>query len=868
MNRRGGDSVVLLSDTAGAAANADIGGKARSLQQLVQRQFPVPSACCVPTSVYAQCVAPILAREPFATWIHATASRDAAADVEVLRALRAAISELSFPNEVRTALAEFLDGLAAGQPVAVRSSGTAEDQPHESFAGLHDTYLNVEGVDAVVAAICNCWASMWSDRAFAYRCDRGVGHEALGMAVVVQRMVAADAAGVAFTADPVLGDRSFTVIEACHGLGEALVSGRVTPDQFRVLKSSGRVVSSVVADSAAGAAVTVDQAAAVAQLAGQVEREVGGTPQDIEWACAGGELFLLQARPITTLPQPPQQVQVWSNVNAGEVLPDVVTPATEGMLDFVDRMIRRILQRVGLELGELPLIGIHGGRAYFNVNTLVGMLHVCPVGRFIDLQEILGGENVGGDGDIPFQLARDQIAPVRGGWWRLLRALPGLCLWLWRLQPGRAAAVVPQLAEQRQRRRAAGAGPRDLRQQVADVDALLGELLVDDGLAAAGVGVSYFDALDRLCKRWFRDEAGLQANSLLAGLGNVSSAEAGLALWRLAKIAAEAPEVCDVLTADGDFASVATALREVAGGAAFLEQWREFLLEHGHHARGEIELAKPRWADQPEYLLSMVRSYLQMMPGKDLIAEYQERRRRAEDGVGECRRRLWLPQRWLFDFVLRRARQGSQLRENLKSEVIRHVALAREWLLAIGAALTERGALETADDVFFLRIDELNDAVKAPAAALDKVVSRKRLDAEYRNSAPPATLFGEWSSALQTATRQRPDGDEWRGIAVSPGIVIGPARVIRGVTHEEQVLPGEILVAPYTDPGWTPYFLPAAGIVVDMGGLLSHGSIVAREYGIPAVVNVGPASQHLQTGTLLEVNGNQGTVKILPPNRG
>lgn len=869
------DSALIALTGKGAAqcTIAEVGGKALPLAQLAALGLPVPAAVCVPTSVYESCIRALADSDAqLAAWIAGSATPSVAPE---LAPLRLAISHCPIPEALRTAVSQFLhDQVGTPQAVAVRSSGTAEDLPQESFAGLHDTYLDVVGVDDVLDAVRHCWASMWSDRAFAYRRDRQVDHLALGMAVIIQQMVPADAAGVAFTADPITADPHFVVIESCHGLGEALVSGRVTPDRYRALKGSGRVINVEAADPGAASSttgsLTMEQATRVARLAERVEslRTVNGNcvPQDIEWALAGDDLYLLQARPITTLPQRSDvgPLQVWSNLNAGEVLPDVVTPATEGMLRFVDRLIRRIVQRVGLELDDLPLIGVLGGRAYFNANTLVGLLEAWPLGGRIDLQAILGGENAGaGAGELPFQLRKEQVAPVRGGWLRFLRRLPGLALWLWRLQPKRAAVLVSQLADRRLQMRRDSWCQLETAQQVERVVAQFARLLDDDALAAAGVGAAYFDLLGQLCQRWFPGEAHLQANALLAGKGSVSSAEAGLALWQLAATAAKSAQVRSALESADSFAAAVATLPGLDGGPEFLQQWSAFCDEHGHHARGEIELATPRWSDQPDYLLHAVNSYLGMIPGKDLAAEYEARRVRAESGATEIRGRVWFPKRWLFNFVLRNAERGCQLRENLKSEVIRHVALGRERLLAIGEGLATIGALARAEDVFQLYFEELQWAIREPALARERVAERLGKDAEYRRSAPLSTIYGEWSPALTTTPTAMPEGNEWRGIAVSPGVVTGRARVIRGVTHEDRVLEGEILVAPYTDPGWTPYFLPAAGIVVDMGGLLSHGSIVAREYGIPAVVNVGPASERLQTGALLRVDGDAGIVTIL-----
>jgi pyruvate,water dikinase len=314
------------------------------------------------------------------------------------------------------------------------------------------------------------------------------------------------------------------------------------------------------------------------------------------------------------------------------------------------------------------------------------------------------------------------------------------------------------------------------------------------------------------------------------------------------------------------FESVRPGIAKANGGEAFLAQWDGFMAQHGHHTRGEADVMNPRWSEMPDAVLDLVRGYLRGIGQADPVAVHRQRGIEREKLAEECRRRLRNPlKRWLFDFLLVRAQRGCAFRENLKSEAIRHLAVARRLLLALGERLAGRGFLACRDDIFFLRLDELEPVVQG-AASFDVHAAIAERRAEHaRNLAlePPSVVVGRFDPGRCLPDEVDEAAQTLTGVGVSAGVATGPARVILRSDAGERVLPGEILVAPFTDPGWTPYFLPAAGIVVDMGGQLSHGSIVAREYGIPAVVNVGPATKIIRTGQRVEVDGNRGIVRIL-----
>jgi len=686
------------------------------------------------------------------------------------------------------------------------------------------------------------------------------------MGVAVPRFVAADAAGVVFTRDPVDGaDRA--VVEAVRGAGEALVSGRATPDRWTVPRDGAP------ARDGGGAEPCLADAdvSRVADLARQVETALGA-PQDVEWVLSGGELHLVQARPITARVTAamqaqgigPEERQVWSNTNIGELVPDVATPMTFWTAQLVIRdLLGPLLQRLGLP-DDLPITGLVAGRIYVNMNAAVAVFRRLPGLKRRGYADYFGGDREA----IAAALARledSDLPVVRVSGWRTVLRVPGFLWWVLGRAGLHAEPVVARLAS---RTAALGAvDPVSLPDEaiVARVEELLVVMRREpEGFALAMVGVAAAQLLAAACRRWLDDSDGAIAARLLSGVGGLDSAEAGLALWRLSEAARP---VRQVVCGRARWSKTRAILRESDDGRAFLDQWDWFLHRHGHHTRAEVDVAVPRWSEQPDYVLGQVRAYLADEGGRSPVELHAQRAREAAALAADCRRRLGPLRRIAFRMLLDRARRGLILRETAKSGLVKRIALARATLAEAGRRLASRGLVREPDDVFFLLGDELPDALAGRRPELRSLVAARRLAYERnRLACPPPVVAGRFEPAPPPPA-EVPADRVLRGVAVSPGIAVGQARVILRSDADDHVRPGEILVAPFTDPGWTPYFLPAAGIVMDLGGVLSHGSVVAREYGIPAVVNVGTATRVVRTGQWVRVDALRGEVHLLdgPP---
>jgi pyruvate,water dikinase len=355
----------------------------------------------------------------------------------------------------------------------------------------------------------------------------------------------------------------------------------------------------------------------------------------------------------------------------------------------------------------------------------------------------------------------------------------------------------------------------------------------------------------------------------MAGMDEMDSVRAGLDLWCLAVKVREFPEVEEVIVSSDNWLIVREKIVGVPGGDQFLHNWDEFMMEHGHHCYGEMEMFNPRWCETPNYILFLVRGYITGGDEADPIEKRHDRAQQRKQLVQQSRERLINPiKRFIFNYFLDRAMRGAALRENWKSEGVRYMTLFRRSLMELDQRLNNRGVLENQDDIFFLKLEELEPVAQNKADFdFKKIIVQRRAEYEKNKSVtPPKVVIGKFDHDDYTPDAVDTNAEVLNGLAVSSGVVTGKARVILRADTDEQVLPGEILVAPFTDPGWTPCFVPAAAIVMDQGGLLSqlsHGSIIAREYGIPAVVNVGPATKIIKTGQTIQVDANRGVVRIL-----
>ncbi|WP_284988766.1 PEP/pyruvate-binding domain-containing protein [Arthrobacter sp. efr-133-TYG-120] len=826
------------------------GGKGAALGELVRQGFPVPPGFIITTGAYLSFLAEtnvdaalggFLSVGPEEAPDGGASDADAGdgtggADGAALRALFAATE---MPGWLRQEILDAYAGLGGGA-VAVRSSATAEDLPGAAFAGQQDTYLNVQGGDNVVQAVANCWASLWTDRAMAYRRRQGINPHEVAIAVVVQKMVPAAMAGVLFTANPVTGERSEMVVDANPGLGEAVVSGRVTPEHY-VLDGSGKALSftpggrEVVISAAEGGGtqessgtqgatpgLAAEELADLATLGKKAQRHFG-RPQDIEWAAAGGTLYMLQSRPMTALPpQPPVLNAVQRRVGpffiemfqarpypldvsgwmsrgilamlhgmAGSV--GVVFPSVEDLLPEEEGVVVQLIPpvpRPTIRTFAAPVSLLHRSRRFKAANWT----RDPRFSLFIDNIERLNGKDLG-----PLRwsavvaFARECFAAMQGITDLRVSYLPGI--------------PVPVL-------------------KMRFMLLLLGKIKL--------------------------------APSLIAG-AETRTSQANRALERLASIAADDPGLSRALL-ESDPREILGLLEKESGHRAFREAFDAFQLEYGHRETTSVVLSSsPTWSDAPEVVLGLVKA----MSGERPLKADQAGNALAELKCHPALRFEPLRRRVLA--AVESAQAGMAFREDSHFYATKAIPPIRRAYRELGRRLVLAGVLEEPDEIHHLRFEELesitdNDDGALPASLRDRlrplVLARaaKRRELEGIPLLDPALLFGRGHPGRQM------EGVLVSGTAASRGQATGPVRVIRTPAEFGRLRSGEVLVCPYTNPAWTPLFQRAAAVVVDAGGLGSHAAIVAREYGIPAVMGTGSGTSTLVDGQRVLVDGTLGVV--------
>ncbi|MFK0261361.1 rifamycin-inactivating phosphotransferase [Streptomyces angustmyceticus] len=850
---------------------AAVGGKGAHLGGLSRIDgIRVPAGFCVTTDAFRR----IMAQAPSIDDRLDQLSRLDPDDREAIRTLsaeiRRTIEEITLPDDLAAAITRALARLGERAACAVRSSATAEDLPTASFAGQQDTYLNVVGPAAVLRHVSRCWASLFTERAVTYRRRNGIDHRTVHMAVVVQQMVFPDAAGILFTADPVTGNRKVATVDAGFGLGEALVSGLVNPDVFTV--RDGEVVAKAIAAKqravqalpAGGTqevaiesprqeqpALTDAQVVRLVRLGRRIEAHFG-RPQDIEWCLVDDAFQIVQSRPITTLfPVPEtddQENHVYVSVGHQQMMTDPMKP-------------------LGLSMWQLTaMVPMHeaGGRLFVDVTRRLA----SPASR-AGLLDVLGR------GD---PLVRDALETVldRGDFVPSLPdAGPG------GPPPGGAPApietdpaVVTELIERS--RASIAALERDIRTKTGPAlfDFLLEAFeehkrVLGDPLSLqaimAGMEATWW--LNDKLQEWLGEKNAADTLTLSAP-DNITS-EMGLALLDVADVIRPQPEVVAFLHGIEGIEDKAflDELGKVAGGAEARDAIEAYLDRYGMRCVGEIDITRPRWRERPTTLVPVILDNIRNIEpgaaGRRFEQGRQKARKKEQDVLSRLRalpdgdRKADETKR-----MIDRVRTFIGYREYPKYGIVSRYFVYKQALLAEAERLVRAGVLREQDDIFSLTFQELHDAVRAHQ--VDDQLVRQREDAfrSYHALTPPRVLTSEGEAVTGAYRRDDVPAGALSGLPVSAGTIEGRARVILDMARAD-LEAGDILVTTFTDPSWSPLFVGVAGLVTEVGGLMTHGAVIAREYGLPAVVGVERATRLIRDGQRIRVHGTDGYVEIL-----
>ncbi|MFE5871646.1 PEP/pyruvate-binding domain-containing protein [Streptomyces roseifaciens] len=875
----------------GRADPAVLGGKAARLADMIAAGLPVPPAFCLTTALFTR----YLADTGLAGKIEGTEG--------------GTVRELILATRIPAPIAD--EVLAAyeklGRPrVAVRSSALKEDSAARSFAGQHDTVLDVAGDAALLDAVRQCWASLWSARATAYRDGATAG----AMAVVVQEMIHCDVSGVLFTVDPVSARPHRVVVEACQGLGEGLVSGRVSSDLFVVDDGSLEVVEERVRYKVAKWAplapgkigmTKVDAAdrnvpcldhAQLAELArlGLRVREHYGSEQDVEWGLRDGAFHLFQTRPITTRPAPgdaasragtlspyvteqPEPVRrgtLWSRMDIGEIFVGLMTPLGLSFARYYQKNVHLdCAAALGVrDTGEADLhMGYYQGHVYLNISYSAYLLgQALPTRNQRHFTKRFVGEEVEGgalaDYENPFGTFPGGMEDLRStAHWLRFTAAEAVKM---KSRSGEMAASRLYEFDRARRLDLSRMSRRELHAELTRNLGYFHDMHI--GYMPYYINAfGFYGILTELCRMWLGEEGENLQNRIKTDMSSLRTVESAKEIWAVAQAAKDRPRVLRIIN-EQPLESVEETLRADDEGAVFWERHMEpFLRANGTRGHQEMEITHPRWIDDPSYIFQMIRRYASDGFSADDILKRSSGYR---DDSREILKKLSLPQRKVIETVISLYALCSELRETTRMSMITSIWLVRNVVYEVGRRLVDKGVLHSLDEVAHLHFEDVR-AYLAGEAGEPEAFPRERIDEarrvhEYRKRLPepPLTFIGEHD--ITQAVRPAPDGARLSGLGASPGRVVGRARIVEDLAWQaDEFEAGEILVTRYTDASWTPLFAIAGGVVTDVGSMLSHSSIVSREFHVPSVVNTKYATQRINTGDMVMVDGDTGTVEVV-----
>ena len=898
-------SALLLASDPGALREAEAGGKGMNLARLAAAGLQVPPFFVVGTAAFR----PVLAQPAVRAALEGLAARDLSTPAGA-EAASAALREVVLAADPGPLRALCADGLSRALPaqvdgappfVAVRSSCVGEDSAAASFAGQMDTFLFVRGPDEVARAVQRCWASAFGARALSYRHQQKIDPARVEAAVVVQLMVPGQVSGVLFSASPLDGRRDVAVISATWGLGEGLVSGELAADGYVALKASGELVSQdlqpkqkqVVFDTARGGGTTsievpqerqgaacLDAAAVrdLALLGAKIEALYGGQPQDVEWTRREGTTYVLQSRPITKLPPPPPEgaPRVWDNSNIIESYSGVTSPLTFSYIRFAYGIAyRESCELSGVPLQEIKLsgqtfdsmLGLLQGNVYYNLDSWYRLLALFP--GFEKNQERME-QMMGVRQALRIASERPRRSGLQKLWMRWCMARN-----FWNVNRLVREFEDNFRREYHQKWALVEWSKVDLQGCWEGFHAAVRAFLyrwqaplVTDFCAMLFVG-----RLKELTVRWGLDPEGALQNDLLCGEGGIESTEPTRFLMRLAADVRKDPQQLAWLeaTPDGECLPALRARPELAPLRARVE---DYLRRYGFRCMNELKLEEPSLRDRPDFMFAMLKNYARQA---DLDVAAMERREQEKRAAAEAtaRQRLGFgPRRWHYWWVLKQARKHVKNRENMRFARTRTYGLLRELLSRIGALYQERGILDHWHDVYWLQLDEVLGFIDGTATCTDLrglAAVRKAEFARFKAEPEPDDRITTLGAVHAGNPFRKPpppakDGGDLVGTPCCPGVVRGRVRVIKSAA-DDLTLKGEILVAPRTDPGWVPLYPSASGLLIERGSLLSHSAIVARELGLPAIVNIPDLIRRVKDGALVEMDAGRGVVRVLeePP---
>ncbi|EFM12287.1 pyruvate phosphate dikinase PEP/pyruvate-binding [Paenibacillus curdlanolyticus YK9] len=847
-----------------------VGGKGLHLGKLSTIQgINVPEGFCVTTAGYQQAMEQNESYQGLLDRLATIKIEERDQIAEISRRIRQIITEADIPSDVVTAVEHYLCEVGDEHAYAVRSSATAEDLPYASFAGQQDTYLNIIGKDAILQHISKCWASLFTERAVIYRMQNGFDHRQVYLSVIVQRMVFPQASGIVFTADPITSNRKMLSIDASFGLGEALVSGLVSADCYKVRggeivekriatkklaiygkEGGGTETKPIAPDQQTVQTLTEQQILQLAHIGRQIEANFG-SPQDIEWCLVDETFYIVQSRPITTLfPIPEaadQENHVYLSVGHQQMMTDpikplglsfylLITPAPmrrAGGWLFVDVAARltttagreALLKTIGADpLTKSALMTIIE-RAFI---TLLPDAPTAPV----------PGRSHHTETKAPFEDNPSVVSDL------IQRSQASIEALKQNIQTKSGMDVMDFILE-------------DLQQ--------LKKLLFDpQSTAVFMAAINATSWINEHMNAWLGETSA--ADTLSQSVPHNITSQMGLALLDVADVIRPYPEVIDYLqqAKEDNFLE---GLAMLEGGNEAQAAITGYLSKYGMRCAGEIDITKPRWSEKPITLVPMILGNIKNFEPNEGTRKYEQGRQEALNKEQELLDRLkQLPdgERKAAETkrMINLIRNFIGYREYPKYGMVSRYFVYKQALLKEADRLVQAGVIDDQEDIFFLSFEELHEVVRTNKLD-ERIINKRQEDYKfYEKLTPPRVITSDGEIIASAYQRDNLPADAIIGLPVSSGVIEGRARVILNMENAT-LEDGDLLVTAFTDPGWTPLFVSIKGLVTEVGGLMTHGAVIAREYGLPAVVGVDNATKLIKDGQRIRVNGTAGYIEIL-----
>ncbi|MGE6539349.1 phosphoenolpyruvate synthase [Bacillus luti] len=851
-----------------------VGGKGLNLGALSNMQgIQVPEGFCVTTVGYEKAIEQ---NETFQTLLQQLTklkSEDRAQVGEISRKIREVIMAVDIPFDVEKAVTHYLSHFGDEHAYAVRSSATAEDLPHASFAGQQDTYLNVIGKEAILQHIKKCWASLFTDRAVIYRMQNSFDHNQVSISVVVQRMIFPEASGILFTADPITSNRKLLSIDASFGLGEALVSGLVSADNYKVKegeiagkmiatkkiamygRKEGGIETKQIASNQQNVQTLMDQQILqLARIGRQIEAYFG-CPQDIEWCLAEGTFYIVQSRPITTLYPIPEANDegnhVYISVGHQQMMTDAMKPLG---LSFFLLTTHAPMRKAGgrLFVDATQKLASPASRDFL-INTLGksdplvrdALTTVIERDNFITLlpddekgksvsksvPPVSSQSEIENDPAIVMDLIKNNQASIE----ELKR----------NIQTKSGSAVFDFILE-------------DIKQQLQKI------LFSPQSTAVIMAGMNASTWINEKMEQWLGEKNA--ADTLSQSVQNNITSEMGLALMDVADVIRPYPKVIEYLQHVKD-SSFLDELVQFEGGEKARDAMNDFLNKYGMRCSGEIDITKTRWSEQPTTIIPMILNNIRDFEAGASKRKFEKGLQEALKKEEELVERLQhLPDGKQkveeTKCMIRNIRNFIGYREYPKYGMINRYFIYKQALLKEAEQLMQRGVIHEVDDIYYLTFEELHKVVRTNKLDYELIHKQKNDYKLYEKLTPPRVMTSDGEIITGKYKRENLPSEAIVGLPVSSGVIEGRARVILNM-EDAALEEGDILVTAFTDPGWTPLFVSIKGLVTEVGGLMTHGAVIAREYGLPAVVGVENATKLIKDGQRIRIHGTEGYIEVL-----